>query len=69
MNIIPINSIKDHPYIWDPISACKKFVHNSDVTFSVGVVSITKNTGTHNKETDAYRNCATCGKHYNYHKH
>lgn len=64
-----MNSITDHKFIWSPISACTKFIHNTDITVSVGVISATKNTGEHNKEKDAYRNCAICGKHYNYHKH
>ncbi|AYV75388.1 MAG: hypothetical protein Terrestrivirus1_262 [Terrestrivirus sp.] len=60
--------IDDHAFEWDPISAATKFICNSDITVSVGVVSITKNTGEHDKKKDAYRNCKICGKHYNYHK-
>ena len=66
---LKMGSISDHQFVWNPISAGKKLIHNSDVTVSVGIISVTKNTGEHNKETDAYRNCAICGKHYNYHKH
>ena len=73
MTTIKKESIADHQFKWDPISAGIKFVHNTDITVSVGVgigsISATKNTGEHNKEKDAYRNCAICGKHYNYHKH
>ena len=66
---IQSQSITDHTFLWSPISAASKFIHNSDITLSIGVVSITKNTGEHDKEKDAYRNCSICGKHYNYHKH
>jgi len=61
------NMISDHTFQWDPISACCKFYHNTDVTFSIGIVSATKNTGVHEPKKDAYRNCYVCGKHYNYH--
>jgi hypothetical protein len=69
MSTLKKESITDHQFQWDPLSAGKKFFYNSDITLSVGVVSVTKNTGEHNKEKDAYRNCIICGKHYNYHKH
>lgn len=68
MSTLKMGSITDHMFIWDPISAGRKFIHNSDITVSAGVISITKNTGEHDKKTDAYRNCSICGKHYNYHK-
>lgn len=59
--------IDDHVFEWDPISAATKFICNSTVTFSIGVISVSKNTPEHNVKTDAYRNCRICGKHYNYH--
>ena len=62
-------SITDHKFVWSPISALNKFVHNTDITVSVGVISATKNTGEHDKEKHAYRNCSICGKHINYHKY
>ena len=69
MSQLKYQSITDHAFQWDPISAGRKFIHNTDVTVSVGVISATKNTGEHNKDKDAYRNCSICGKHFNYHKH
>lgn len=60
--------IEDHVFEWDITSAATKFVYDTDVTISVGVISVTKNTGECNRKKDAYRNCRICGKHYNYHK-
>lgn len=61
--------IEDHAFEWDPVSAATKFICDSAVTVSVGVISVTKMTPENNKEKNAYRNCKICGKHYNYHKH
>lgn len=60
-------------YKWDAKSAFNKL--SSGIQFTVStptpVVSISKSfdvTPPHNPKVDAYRNCAICGKHYNYHK-
>lgn len=58
---------------WDPSSAGRKLV--SGITLNVStptpIVSVGKSfpiTPDHNPKKDAYRNCSSCGKHYNYHK-
>ena len=57
-------------YNWDATSAAKKAT--SDISIRVGIpktiFSVSKNiTAPHNPQTDAYRNCGSCGKHFNYH--
>jgi len=54
-------------FVWDPVSAGRKFYNDSTITVSTGVVSVSKDTPKHNPEKDAYRNCANCGRHINYH--
>lgn len=65
----------NNEFKWDPISAVRKATSN--VTISAGGtigtpkinghVTITKTTEPNNPKQDAYRNCKSCGKHYNYH--
>lgn len=51
-------------YKWDPVSAGRKAISNS--TINMGPVK--KTVPPHNPNSDAFRNCANCGKHFNYHK-
>ena len=53
------NIIDDHEFMWDPISAGRKFIHNTDITVGVVVISATKNTGPHD-QTRRSSNCV-CG--------
>lgn len=56
-------------FSWDPVSAARKFGHDSTISVGIpGVVNITKQTSPNNPERDAYRNCSRCHKHWNYHK-
>jgi len=55
-------------FSWDPMSAGRKFFHDSTITVGVPGVSISKQTPPNDPQKDAYRNCKKCGKHYNYHK-
>ncbi len=50
---------------WSGDAAWRKLV--SGISVSVGPFS-KQVVGDHNPNRDAYRNCANCGKHYNYHK-
>lgn len=70
MATMKLNSITDHNFLWDPISAGTKFLNGTTITVGIGVINLSKPIETNfNKEQHAYRNCAICGKHYNYHKH
>lgn len=54
---------------WSAKSAFRKAT--SDLTLNVGIpfVRVSKPiTGPHNPQTDAYRACSRCGRHYNYHR-
>jgi hypothetical protein len=59
-------------YKWDPKSAVRKATSNIQITVATPtpVVSIGKSfnvTKPTNPSKDAYRNCANCQKHVNYH--
>lgn len=51
-------------YQWSAPSAWNKA--KSNVSINAGPIS-KQVTGPHNPNTDAYRNCLNCGKHFNYH--
>ncbi len=60
-------------YKWDMKSFCDKLVSDVQVTISTPtpIVSVNKSfqlTPPHNPQVDAYRNCANCGKHVNFHQ-
>lgn len=59
----------NNKYKWDSSSALRKAKADLDFRFSIGIISLQKRiTGPYNPETDAYRCCAKCGRHKNYHK-
>ena len=64
---------KNNKYKWDGKSALRKAFSDINVTVSTPtpIISVNKSvqvTKPHNPKTDAYRCCANCGKHYNFHK-
>ena len=69
MNSFPIQQQQpNNNFSWDPISAGKKFLHDSTITVGIpGIVSISKKTPHNDPQKDAYRNCSKCHKHWNYH--
>jgi hypothetical protein len=70
-------SAQDNTFQWDPASAARKLASGvtADVrvplgTPSANIGSIGKTfqvTPPNNDKRDAYRNCARCGRHINYH--
>lgn len=65
-------SKNQNQFKWDAGSALKKL--GSDINVHVctptPIISVGKSfqlTPPHDPKVDAYRNCASCGKHYNYH--
>ena len=55
-------------YTWDPMSFGRKLISDTSITVgSVNSVSVTKHIGPNDSKRDAYRNCAKCHKHFNYH--
>ena len=54
-------------YKWSPQSAIRKATSDLSINITIPPVSVTKTTTTHDPNKDAYRNCARCGKHVNYH--
>jgi len=56
-------------YKWDRESAMRKIKNTSTVTVNAGPLAVSvPSPAPHNPNRDALRNCARCGRHYNYHK-
>ncbi len=65
--------MNNNHFHWSPGSAFNKLT--SDITFNIStptpIISVSKSfniTPPLDVKKDAYRNCAKCGKHYNFHK-
>jgi|WetSurMetagenome_2_1015567.scaffolds.fasta_scaffold253005_1 hypothetical protein len=59
-------------YKWDYKSATRKAVSGIHINVSTPTpfISVSKSIGStppHDPEKDAYRNCAICGRHWNFH--
>nr|AEX63248.1 hypothetical protein mv_R1046 [Moumouvirus Monve] len=55
-------------YEWSATSAFTKFFSDATITVNFPGGSFSKQTPACDRERHAYRNCAKCGRHYNYHK-
>ncbi|AEQ32779.1 hypothetical protein CE11_00120 [Megavirus courdo11] len=55
-------------YEWSSESAFNKLKSDLSVSINMPFISISKQiTPSCDRERDAYRNCAKCGRHFNYH--
>jgi len=56
-------------YSWSAYKFCNKLIDNFDIVINLGLFSITlKSSKPNNSDKVAYRCCANCEKHFNYHK-
>nr|WBF71139.1 hypothetical protein [Megavirus caiporensis] len=68
-NINKTNIIIMSKYEWSTESAFNKLKSDLSVSINMPFISISKQiTPSCDRERDAYRNCAKCGRHFNYHR-